>query len=363
MNKVTKVVLLIVILLAIVVWAVYPRLDEFFPKEEESSAKASTTNVSNLSAALPVNAVVMKPKLLESKIKITGSLLPNESVTIMSEVAGMVTEIQFEEGQRVKKGDLLLRLKDNELRAQLEKLRYSRELAQETENRQRQLLEKEAISQEEYDITLTNLNTSEADIKLLQTQIDRTYIRAPFDGIIGLRQISEGAYITTATSITSLYNLDPIKVAFAIPGKYVSKVNAGDQIQFTTENSEQIFNGEVYAIEPQIDANTRTVQIRAYAQNKETQLIPGQFAKVELLMETVDNALMVPAYAVIPELNGHKLFLAKNGLAVQKSVLIGMRTESEVQILEGLKPQDTVITSGLLEIRPGIEVNLKSINN
>lgn len=273
MNKVTKVVLLIVILIAIVVWAIYPRLDDLFPKEEEKS-QVSTTNVANNSSALPVNAVVATPKFLENKIKITGSLLPNESVTIMSEVPGMVTKINFEEGQKVRKGDLLLRLKDDELRAQLEKLKYSRKLAQETENRQRQLLEKEAISQEEYDITLTNLNTSEADIKLLQTQIERTYIRAPFDGILGLRQISEGAYITSSTSITTLYNLDPMKVAFAIPGKYVNKVNVGDEIEFSTEVSNQLFKGEVYAIEPQIETNTRTVQIRAFAANKAAQLIP-----------------------------------------------------------------------------------------
>lgn len=362
MNKVTKVVLLIVILTALVAWAVYPRLDDLFPKGKDKS-NISTTNVANNSLALPVNAVVATPKFLENKIKITGSLLPNESVTIMSEVAGMVTEIMFEEGQKVRKGDLLLRLKDDELRAQLEKLKYSRKLAQETENRQRQLLEKEAISQEEYDITLTNLNTSEADIKLLQTQIERTYMRAPFDGILGLRQISEGAYITSSTSITTLYNLDPMKVAFAIPGKYVNKVNVGDEIAFSTEVSNQLFKGEVYAIEPQIEANTRTVQIRAYAGNKDAQLIPGQFAKVELLMERIEDALMLPAYAVIPELNGHKLFLVKDGKAIQRMVQIGVRTESEVQILEGLNPQDTVITSGLLEIRPGIEVKLKSINN
>jgi membrane fusion protein (multidrug efflux system) len=310
---------------------------------------------------LPVVGHVVVPQLLENKIKITGSVLPNESIEVKSEVPGIVTKVHFKEGEKVKKGTLLISLKDDDLQAQLQKLKINKKLAEETEKRQKLLLGKQAISQEEYDISITAVNSLDADIRLINTQIARTSIIAPFDGTLGLRLISEGAYITNGTVITNFYNIDPVKIDFSIPGRYAGEVKINDEIQFTTETMDQIFTGRVYAIEPQIDPTTRTLKLRAISSNKDGRLLPGQFARIELIMSSVDNALLVPAVSVIPEVNGHKVFIADGGKAKSVMVKIGMRTEDSVQILEGISPQDTVITTGLLEIRQGSSISISSL--
>jgi len=358
MSKTSRIIVVLIIILAVAAWAVYPRFDEIVGS---SDAETSIQNSSKAKSALPVSGVVVKPMLLENKIKVTGSILPNESIELKSEVSGLVTKVHFDEGQKVKKGALLVSLKNDELQAQLEKLKFSKKLAVGSENRQKQLLNKEAISQEEYDISLTALNTIEADIRMVEAQLARTSIVAPFDGVLGLREISEGAYITNSTIITNFYSIDPVKIDFAIPGKYASIVSVGDVIQFETETSTEVFRGTVYAFEPQIDQNTRTLRMRAISSNEQGKLLPGQFAKIELIMSSVNDALMVPAVSVIPELNGHMLFVAQRGKAQSVPVKIGLRTESSVQILEGLNPQDTVITSGLLEIRQGSSISISSL--
>ncbi|WP_339609472.1 efflux RND transporter periplasmic adaptor subunit [uncultured Roseivirga sp.] len=358
MSKTSRIIVVLIIILAVAAWAVYPRFDEIVGS---SDAETSIQNSSKAKSALPVSGVVVKPMLLENKIKVTGSILPNESIELKSEVSGLVTKVHFDEGQKVKKGALLVSLKNDELQAQLEKLKFSKKLAVGSENRQKQLLNKEAISQEEYDISLTALNTIEADIRMVEAQLARTSIVAPFDGVLGLREISEGAYITNSTIITNFYSIDPVKIDFAIPGKYASIVSVGDVIQFETETSTEVFRGTVYAFEPQIDQNTRTLRMRAISSNEQGKLLPGQFAKIELIMSSVNDALMVPAVSVIPELNGHMLFVAQGGKAQSVPVKIGLRTESSVQILEGLNPQDTVITSGLLEIRQGSSISISSL--
>jgi len=359
MSKTSRTIVVVIIILALAAWVVYPRMDEIFGKESEASGGAP--QAMRGPGVLPVSAVVVSPKLLENKIKVTGSILPNESLELKSEVSGLVTKIHFKEGQSVKRGTPLVSLKNDQLQAQLEKLKFSKQLAQETERRQKLLLNKEAISQEEYDISLTALNTVEADIRVVEAQIAQTSIIAPFDGVLGLREISEGAYITNSTVITNFYSIDPVKLDFAIPGKYAAEVKAGDIIYFQTEAMTKQFEGEVYAIEPQIDETTRTLRLRAICSNEEGLLLPGQFARIELIMSSIDNALMVPTVSVIPELNGHKVFIASNGKVTSKMVKIGMRTDNSVQIVEGINPQDTVITSGLLEIREGSAISISNL--
>lgn len=359
MSKTSRLIVIIIIILALAAWVIYPRMDEVLGTGSATAAQAATEMRGP--RVLPVSGVVVSPKLLENKIKVTGSILPNESLELKSEVSGLVTKIHFKEGESVKKGTLLVSLKNDQLQAQLEKLRFSKKLAEETERRQKLLLDKDAISQEEYDISLTNLNTVEADIRIVQAQIAQTSIVAPFDGVLGLRQISEGAYITNSTIITNFYSIDPVKLDFSIPGKYAGEVQSGDIIYFQTEALTQQFEGEVYAIEPQIDETTRTLRLRAICSNEEGMLLPGQFVRIELVMSSIDNALMVPTVSVIPELNGHKVYIATDGKVASKTVKIGMRTDNSVQIVEGINPQDTVITSGLLEIREGSAISISNL--
>ena len=256
----------------------------------------------------------------------------------------------------------MISINDDELAAQLERLKYQKKLLEQKEYRNQQLLEKEAISQEEYDVSLTELNTSESDLKLVQAQLDKTKIRAPFDGIIGLRHVSEGSYVTPNTSMVNIFNIDPVKIDFSIPAKYSKKVKVGDRIRFTTDAIDEYKDASIYAIEPQVDPNTRTLSMRAICNNKDLILLPGQFAKIELIFQTYDNAIMVPTEAVIPELGGYKVFVNKNGKAETVKVETGIRTESKVEIVSGLQPRDTLITSGMLHLTPGAPVSLTLIN-
>ncbi len=355
MNKVIKRILTVVIVLVIVFLIAYPKLDLFSESTPQGPAGPPAGQ-----QTLTVDAKIVNTKSVDNRIAITGTILPNESVEITSEVSGKIEQIHFKEGQEVRKGDLLVSLDDNELRAQLEKLRYNQKLFEDTEYRQRQLLEREAISQEEYDQALTSLNTSKADIKVIEAQLEKTKIKAPFAGTIGLRQVSEGAYVTPSEIVTSLFSLNPAKIEFSIPGKYSSVAKIGTKISFEVDGSTQVFSGEVYAIEPQIDPKTRTLKLRATSTNRDGSLLPGQFARISLILESLDDAIMVPTESVIPELNGHKVYLKKDGKVKSSSVQVGLRTESEIQIIQGVTLADTILTSGILQVRPEmpIQVNI-----
>lgn len=311
---------------------------------------------------MPVEAMVVIPTKLDNVVVVTGSVQANESLELKSEAAGKITHIYFKEGKNVSKGDLLIQVNDEEISAQLTKQRFNKKLNEDIEFRQRKLLEKDAISQEEYDNALNRLNTSIADISLLQAQLDKTKVRAPFDGIIGLRYVSEGALITTNTPIANLYNISPAKIEFAIPGRYSMQVKPGQRIKFTVESDTSIFIGKVYAVEPQIDANTRTIKIRALAENTKGLLLPGQFVKVELILGSSPNAILVPTEAVIPELNGHKVFISNNGKAKEVPVQTGVRSNLNLEIISGLKAQDTLITTGILQLRDGLAIQITKMN-
>lgn len=350
----------IVIVLAIIVLLALPKLNLWSNGKE--LAENNVTGGSRSANALPIEAMVVIPTKLDNVVVVTGSVQANESLELKSETAGKITHIYFKEGKKVKKGELLVQVNDEEIRAQLTKQRFNRKLNEDIEFRQRKLLEKDAISQEEYDNVLNGLNTSIADISLLEAQLDKTKVRAPFDGIIGLRYVSEGALISINTPIANFYNISPAKIEFAIPGRYSMQVKPGQKINFTVESDTSIFVGEVYAIEPQIDANTRTIKIRALAENTQGLLLPGQFVRVELVLGTTQNAILVPTEAVIPELNGHKVFIASNGKAKEVPVQTGIRSNLNLEIISGLKPHDTLITTGILQLRPGLDIQITQMN-
>lgn len=353
-----KKILTVVIVLAIIFLIALPKLKLFSGKENAPQPSGPGPGP----MALQVNAIVLKPEKLDNKLVFTGSVLPNESLELRVESSGKISKIHFEEGKPVKKGQLLLEINDDELVAQLQKQKYNQKLNQDNEFRQRKLLEKDAISREEYDNALNRLNTTIADIKLLEAQIAKTRIVAPFDGTIGLRFVSEGAFVNSNTTVATLYNLSPAKIDFSVPGRYSTQVRPGKVIRFTIENDPRVLNGEVYAVEPQIDLNTRTLKVRALADNPEGLLLPGQFVRVELILETIENALLVPSEALVPELQGHKVYLASTGKARESVVEIGLRTDRFVEVVRGLQTGDTLITTGILQLRQGIPVQLSIVN-
>ncbi len=311
---------------------------------------------------LAVDAFVVDVGMLEDRIYTTGSVRANESVDLVSEASGKVTGIFFREGGAVRKGDLLLKINDADLQAQLDRARVRLSLAQKREARQAQLLERGSISQDEYDLANNEVEVLEAEIRVIEAQIERTEIRAPFDGVIGLRYVSEGSYISPQSRIGTLQSLNPIKVDFSVPEKYVGRIAAGDELSFRVAGLDQTFRGKIYAVEPGVRQDTRSIQLRAISQNTQATLLPGAFADVELLIERIDDALTVPAIAVVPELQGRKVFVYRDGRVDQAMVETGIRTESVVQIVEGLAPGDTVIVSGLQLIRAGQPVQIANLN-
>lgn len=341
--------------------AVLVILGLIIPKLKSLNNKKNS-NSSFRNSAITVAVYVVKGEKLKDRILTTGTILANEEVEHKSEISGRIMEIHFEEGKRVKQGQLLVKINDAELQAQLLKAEYQKKLAGDKEERGRKQLEIEAISEEDYDITLNELNTVKAEIQLIKAQIEKTEIRAPFDGIIGLRHVSKGSYISPDTKIANLLDINPVKIDFSIPGRYMNLVQEGEEITFKIQGSDEEYTGEVYAIEPKIDRATRTLQLRAVSPNEDGKILPGAFAEVKLVLEEIDDALMIPTEALVPELKGQKVFLLKNGKTVSQNVAIGIRTESKIQILSGIAVRDTVITSGILQLRPGSEVSISEIN-
>jgi len=302
-----------------------------------------------------VRTYILKPEKLGDKVNTVGTILSNEEVELRSEISAKVIKVFFKEGSKVKKGDLLIKMNDAEQQAQLLRAQHRQSLAEQMENRQRQLFEKKLSSEEELESAVTELNIVKAEAQLIKAQIDRTEIRAPFDGTVGLRYVSEGSYITPATRIATLQDNGRLKIDFAIPEKYAGSIKPGDKISFTIQGSSKNFAGIVYALDPKIDMATRTLNMRAICPNPDGALFPGAFANVEVVFKEKD-ALVAPTEALIPELKGNKIFLLKSGKAVSQSVETGIRTDKLIEITNGVQPGDTLITSAILQLRDGMAV-------
>jgi membrane fusion protein, multidrug efflux system len=352
-----KTIITIVVIVAVIALLALPKLNLKGDKQI-----AATTGANQAAQILSVDATVIKAVAFDKRLIVTGSILANELVELKCEVSGKIMNIYFIEGQAVKKGDLLLKIDDDELLAQLDKQKANKKLNEDNEFRQRKLLEKEAISQEEYDNALNRLKTAEADIRLLQAQLAKTTLRAPFNGYIGFRFVSEGAFISPSLVIATLYNLDPAKIEFSIPAKHAARVSVNSKIFFTIENDTTQYSGLVYAVEPQIESSTRTLKIRAKTPNPNKKMLPGQFVSIQLVLEHLDKAIMVPTEAVVPEQDGNKVFVLKNGKAAESRVSAGERTDRSLEILRGINDGDTVLTSGILQLKAGMKVNLTRIN-
>lgn len=309
--------------------------------------------------ALSVNAVVVKAGNFENSISVSGSLEANEQVQIRSEGSGLVRAIYFREGTNVGKGQLLLKIDDSELQAQLAQALTKQRLAQENATRAELLYKKEAISKQEYDVAEADLRSLESQTRLIRAQIAKTEVRAPFSGRIGLRSISAGGYITPSTVVANLVSVNPIKITFSIPEKYSGMVKLNTKIDFSVAGSDKSYSATIFAIEPGIEAATRTLQLKARASNPGGELLPGQFAKIDLPLSAVHNAILVPTEAVVPVLKGKKVFVSENGKAKEVMVVAGTRTEKDVLITSGLKIGDTVLTTGMMSLKSGTPVRIK----
>ena len=331
---------------------------------QSNAAKASSSNGKNggdKKSSVQVNGYVVTPEKFSNIISVSGNIEANEQVEIRSEVSGIVEKIYFKEGTNVTKGQLLFKVNDIELRAQLAQAITKKNLAGENERRAKLLLKKEAISQEEYDIASAEFRSLQSQTQLINAQIAKTAIRAPFSGKIGLRNISPGTYLTPTTVVTNLVSSNEVKITFSIPEKYANEIKINDAIEFTVSGTNEIYKATIYAIEPSVDVTTRTLLVRAKAINKDGKLFPGTYANVKLPLTEINDAILIPSEAIIPIQDGKKVFIAQQGKAKEVKIETGTRTEELILVTKGLKAGDTIITSGIMSLKPetAIEVTLK----
>ena len=282
---------------------------------------------------------------------------------IHPEVSGRIVQLNVAEGKYVGRGTVLAKLYDGDLRAQLNKLNIQLALAQKTEDRQAQLLKIQGISQQDYDISLLQVNSLRADIGIIQTSISKTVVRAPFSGKLGLKNISPGSYVSPASIIAVINQTDQLKLDFAVPEKYIDQIKTGQLVTFTYEGSKKQLGAKVVATESNVTENTRSLTVRAAVIGKEEGLLPGAFAKVQLSFDPDPNALLIPTQAVLPQARGKKVILYKGGTAIFADVTTGVRDSARVQITDGLKPGDTVVVTGLLSVRPEAKIQIGRIVN
>lgn len=360
MDKRLKWGLVAVIACGLVGWGIYsqlPKVNAELEQAEKDSAKGKEK-----SNVLNVNGRIIRTEKLTDEIVVTGELLPDEEVNLSFETSGQVVEINFKEGSHVRQGQLLAKVNDRKLQAELKRLESQLKLANDRVYRQRTLLQHDAVSQEAYEQVRTELATLQADIDIVKAEIELTELRAPFDGVIGLRQISVGAYASPTTIVSKLTRIIPLKVEFAVPEKYVNEVNPGTGLTFTIDGSLQNYSATVYAKESALDRNTHTLTVRAMYANPNGRLTPGRYASINLKKQEIQDAIAIPSEAIVPEMGKDKVFLYKSGKAQPVDVTVGLRTEDRVQVLRGLNVGDTLITSGTLQLRTGLSVVLDHVD-
>ena len=332
----------------------------FFPSCRNEVKKGSTQNQER--TILTVDGQVLLLTTLDFSYIYTGKLLANEEIDIRPEISAKVTGIFFKEGSNVSKGDMLVKMFDSDLQAQLKSVQLQIELAQKELNRKKELYLFKGISKEELDISENNYNTLKASQDLIKAQISKTELHAPFSGVVGLRMVSEGAFVSNSTIITSLQQVDPIKVDFAVPEKFIANLNIGKEFDFTIDGREDHFTGKIYALESKIDPQTGSIRVRALCPNPKRVLYPGSYSKINIKLFPNKESLMIPAKSTVPLMEGEQVFILKRGIAKAIDIKTGYRNEREVEVTSGLTPNDTLVTSGLLQIKEGMPIRVKVQN-
>lgn len=335
---------------------------QFTPHKNEELTAADALPKENRQRTLMVNAQIVKPHLLTDEILVTGRLVPDEEVNLSFETSGKITDIFFAEGSHVKRGELLAKVNDRQLQAQLKRLKAQIPLAEDRVFRQNALLKRDAVSKEAYEQVKTELATLNADIENIKANIDMTELRAPFDGIIGLRQVSAGAYASPTTLVAKLTKVSPLKVEFAVPERYAREIKKGTNLDFRVEGKLNAYHAQVYATESSLDPETHSLTIRAIYPNRNGELLAGRYTDIKLKQKEIEDAIAIPSEAIVPEMGKNKVFVYRSGVADPVDVVIGIRTEAEVQIVQGLVAGDTILTSGTLQLRKGMPVEIQAIN-
>jgi len=329
--------------------------------ESKQDNKPNAGGLQQRSGPLPVEAMVVQPTRISESVEVTGTVLPYESTDIRPEISGRLTGLYIQEGSAVQKGVLLAKLFDADLQAQLRKLQVQLQIAQKTEERQRELLRINGISQQDYDLSLLAVNNLQADIQLTKVNIGRTEIRAPYAGTIGLRQVSPGAYVSPANILATISQISDLRIEFSIPEKYGSEVSTGMEVRFSVEGSSELYSARVSAKESRVEESTRNQVIRAIIADVDKYLVPGSFAKVRIILGQNEDAIMIPTQAIIPVARGKEIVVLQGTGVEFRSITTGIRDSARVQVLEGLAKGDTIITTGLMFMRKDSKVKVTRI--
>ena len=308
-----------------------------------------------------VEGFIVRPATLNANLTASGTLLPMEETELHPEASGRVVSLNLPEGKSVRKGELLVKIFDQDLQTQLRKLDTQIKQAEITEQRLGELLKVKGVSQQEYDLAALAVQTLKSEQELLRINIGKTELRAPYAGVIGLRRISPGAYVTPATAIATIRSTGALKLDFSIPEKYSSRIRAGQSVSFTVEGRNKTFSAQVLATEQSITTDTRNLKVRAVLRDNSSGLLPGTFAQVSLNLGSKSQALLIPSQAVVPQAREKTVFVSRNGQAESVSIRTGIRQSDMVEVLEGLKSGDTIATTGILFLRPNVPIQFSKV--
>jgi len=308
-----------------------------------------------------VDVIIAIPQKITQSIEVPGTLIASETTEIHPEVSGRLTMLNVREGANVGRGSVIAKLYDADLQAQLRKLQAQLNIANQTANRLSQLLKIQGISRQDYDMAVLNANNIRADISIVRTNIARTVVRAPFSGKLGLKEISVGAYVTPQTIITVIRKINDLRLDFTIPEKYISEAKPGTMVFFKVAGSDVRHAARIMATESGITEDSRSLNIRSRVVGSDPVLVPGAFANVILDFAPNYTALMVPTQAIIPQARGKKLVLYKDSVATFVDVTTGVRDSSNIQVLTGINAGDTIVTTGLMSVKPKSKVIIKNI--
>lgn len=328
------------------------------------SCKTKTVKLtSKPDAPVIVDILIASLQKIDNTVEASGTVLANENVDLHPEVSGRLTYLNIPEGKFVTKGTVLARVNSADLEAQYQKSKIQLELQQKTEERLRKLLAVNGINQSDYDVALNTVNSTKADMDYTQTLIDKTIIKAPFDGTLGLRQVSPGAYVTPATVLVTLQQLGKLKVDFTLPEQYASLVKVGAKVDVEVDAAKQTRQtAEIIAIEPQVNSQTRNLSVRAILNSNNSN--PGAFVKVYVGTHGSGKmAIMVPTNAIIPNDVNNQLVLIKNGKSKFVNITTGLRQANNVEVTSGVNAGDSVVVTGVLFAKPDTKVEVRSIKS
>ena len=309
-----------------------------------------------------VDVIIAQTAKISDRVEVNGTVVANEFAELRPEVSGLLTFLNVPEGKTVQKGAVVARINSADLEAQVNRSAVQLQLAETTEQRIKKLLDINGINQADYDVALNQVNTLKADILYTKALIAKTVVKAPFTGVVGLRKVSEGSYVTPNNVIATMQQLSNLRIDFTIPEVYQKYVVKGGTVDVSIDpNSNQLQTARIIATEPQVNQSTRNITVRAQLNSGSTS--PGSFVKVYLNSNAEKTSILIPANAIIPESKSKKVVVVKEGKASYVTIETGSRQEDYVEVISGLAVGDSVVVSGVLFTRPDAPLKVRSVRS